>query len=186
MHGSLEASKFSEVLKTLINNTIVSSQSADPELGIVLDNEKLQIKLLRTGFVIGSDMLYLSESVLEKKVKRHTHTITNAVAQHEHGAGALTAPNGKVNGETESFPLPTEKGGGACWDTTPDDGSASKVKTVCTSDSVDMKSDDKFWWITKGLEKDDLVVLLKFADGDKYLVLTRVYTHDDAHKLSTQ
>lgn len=177
-----------QVIQSIAVNAVDATNPASLCFGTVTSANPLKIRLNESTLEVDSSVLILTESVVERKltIDKHTHDIGSTVAGHEHpfgntpptGSPAVTAPAGTAGG-------PCTLGGKIqkSADLKNDTKVVDQVLSVHWSEyGVDLtdkqvKADDDKVVITmtRALDVDDKVIMLRLMGGQKFLILSRVF-----------
>lgn len=175
-----------QVIQSIAVNAVDATNPASLCFGTVTSADPLKIRLNESTLEVDSSVLILTESVVERKltIDKHTHNIGSTVAGHKHPFGAPT-PTGSLSVEAPP-------GGGACTlggdiQKSSDLGDSTKVVDQVLSvhwseygvDLTDkqVKADKNKVVITmtRALDVDDKVIMLRLMGGQKFLILSRVF-----------
>lgn len=166
-------------------NAVQSTNPMQYCYGTVTNADPLKIRLNDTTLEITGNSILLTESVVEKKItiQKHTHKIGSAIANHTH---IVSAPPFSVVGAVPAgAAAPTAAG--TVPKTNDFDQNTEIVTTVleavCTEfgENLPVDRDDERIVITtnRALEKDDRVLMLRVSAGQRFIVLSRVFTRPD-------
>lgn len=155
-----------EVLQEINRESSNMSQPTDLQIGTVVQappDGELEIRICEEMAPLKSAVLYLAEPVIEKKLPllRHRHKFP-----HTHAG---------VHGPTQQ-PVPNEYTGYS----TLSEGAESDVQTEDIKGWEDGKAlplskDGKYIILNRALEAGDKVLLLRVQNGQKFIVLSRVF-----------
>lgn len=166
-------------------NAVQSTNPMQYCYGTVTNADPLKIRLNDTTLEITGNSILLTESVVEKKItiQKHTHKIGSVIANHTH---IVSAPPFSVVGAVPAgATAPTAAG---TVPKTNDFNQDTEIVTtvleaVCTEFGKDLPvdRDDERIVITtnRALEKDDRVLMLRVSAGQRFIVLSRVFTRSD-------
>jgi hypothetical protein len=179
----------SNLLTTIQSIAVNAVQSTNPMqycYGTVTNADPLKIRLNDTTLEITGNSILLTESVVEKKItiQKHTHKIGSTIADHTH---IVSEPPLSVSGSSVSGGEVTGAATGTVPKTKDFDQDTEIVTTVleavCTEfgKNLPVDRDDKRIVITtnRALEKDDKVLMLRVSAGQRFIVLSRVFTRSD-------
>lgn len=167
-------------------NAVQSTNPMQYCYGTVTNADPLKIRLNDTTLEITGNSILLTESVVEKKItiKKHTHKIGPEIANHTHIVGV---PPLTVAGAVPAAPPTAPTAAGTVPKTNDFDQNTEIVTTVleavCTEfgENLPVDRDDERIVITtnRALEKDDKVLMLRVSAGQRFIVLSRVFTRSD-------
>lgn len=178
----------SNLLTTIQSIAVNAVQSTNPMqycYGTVTSADPLEIRLNDTTLEITGNSILLTESVVEKKItiQKHTHKIGSTIADHTH---IVSAPPFSVVGAVPAgAAAPTAAG------TVPKTNDFNQntetvttvLEAVCTEFGKDLpvdRNDERIVITTnRALEKDDRVLMLRVSAGQRFIVLSRVFTRSD-------
>lgn len=172
-----------QVIQSIAVNAVNASNPASLCFGTVTNESPLEIRLNESTLTISGDAILLTESVVERKltIDKHLHTLPDNVKKHTHPV------NGNFNGTVGGAAASGTVNGNASASTDIGDKTDNTVLSVHWDEfgvSLDDKqitsSDEKVEIIlTRKLEKDDKVIMLRLMGGQKFLVLSRVFKRED-------
>lgn len=142
-----------DVLQMGFKRQMDASQLADLRIGTVTSASPLEITIDTTMAPLTSSVLYLTASVVEKKIPVLTHHHEITTLAHNHS----------VNGSN------TTTGLSGTYDT---EMSLSDVAAIENGNPLPVE--DGYIILNRGLSKGDKVLLLRVASGQKFIVLSRV------------
>lgn len=141
-----------DVLYQMMEENRSAAQPTDLKTGTVTSVNPLEITINAAMQPLKSPILYLTESVVEKKITAfgHTHNTT-----HVHGI------------------QDTYTGGGSCSPA----GSCTEELTdiVCVEHGKTLPAENGYVTLNRGLAVGDQVLLLRVQNGQKFIVLSRVF-----------
>jgi hypothetical protein len=155
-----------------LNQVISQNQSAmqltDLETGTVTAVDPLEITKDVHQQALRQEVLYLTESVVEKKIPvlEHNHYAINLGHTH-------TCPDGTTSEAltgrylTEAYSLVSEGF----------DSTEQAQDIVCWEHGEKLPIEDGFIILNRKLEVGDKVLLLSVAHGQKYIILSRIFEH---------
>lgn len=167
-------------------NAVQSTNPMQYCYGTVTNADPLKIRLNDTTLEITGNSILLTESVVEKKItiQKHTHKIGSTIADHTH---IVSEPPLSVSGSSISGGAVEGAATGTVPKTKDFDQDTEIVTTVleavCTEfgKNLPVDRDDERIVITtnRALEKDDKVLMLRVSAGQRFIVLSRVFTRSD-------
>lgn len=169
----------SNLLTTIQSIAVNAVNSTSPTVfcyGTVTNADPLKIRLSDSTIEISGNSIILTEPVVEKKItiKKHTHKIGSTIASHTHMLDGECTQSGKVTGTalaTKDFDSDTE-----IVDTVLDAQCTEFGKKL----SIEKDDDDEIIFIiNEALKKNDKVVMLRVSSGQRFIVLSRIFTRSD-------
>lgn len=157
-----------EVLQQINAQGQNSAQLTDLETGTVTGVDPLEVTKDVHQQALRQELLYLTESVIEKKIPVLDHNHWINTLGHSH-----TCPDGATSTDltgrylTEPWSLVSEGF----------DGAEQKQNIVCWEHGEKLPIEDGFIILNRKLEKGDKVLLLSVAHGQKYIILSRIFEH---------
>lgn len=165
-----------QTIQSIAINAVAASNPASLCYGVVTSAKPLKIRLDESSLEISDAAVMLTESVVERKITidKHNHTIGSALVSHQHyyvnAAGAPTAT-------TAIEPTPA---------LTAEDAVNNTVLGVhfsefgqdLTGKQVESDSGKVTITMTRALEKDDKVLMLRLMGGQKFVVLSRIFLRE--------
>lgn len=160
-------------------NAVQSTNPMQYCYGTVTNADPLKIRLNDTTLEITGNSILLTESVVEKKItiKKHTHDESEELADV---ASAVAKTGGPVSFVLAAIPPVISE------EITLKHKHTIETRTleaVCTEFGKDLPvdRDDERIVITtnRALEKDDRVLMLRVSAGQRFIVLSRVFTRSD-------
>lgn len=174
-----------QVIQSIAVNAVDATNPASLCFGTVTSANPLKIRLNESTLEVDSSVLILTESVVERKltIDKHTHDIGSTVASHEHPFGTPPTGSPKVS---------APPGGGTCTlagkiqkssDLKDDTKVVDQVLSVhwseygvdLTDKQVKADKDKVVITMTRALDVDDKVIMLRLMGGQKFLILSRVF-----------
>lgn len=162
-------------IQSIAVNAVNSTKPMEYCFGTVTNADPLSIRLNDTTLEISGNSILLTEPVVEKKItiEKHTHEIGSTIASHTHSVSGTCTQAGEVTGvaaATQSFNAKTK-----IVDTV--------LNCKCTEFGTDLPTDpgnDKIvFTLNRALEKDDKVIMLRVSAGQRFIVLSRIFTRSD-------
>lgn len=173
-------------IQSIAVNAVKSTNPMEYCFGTVTSADPLKIRLNDSTIEISGNSILLTEPVVEKKItiQKHTHKIGATIANHTHIVGTppftvtgSSATGGTVEGTATGTAPKTNDFN---KDTTIVDTVLSAVCTEFNSDlPVDSDNDRIVITTNRGLEKDDKVIMLRVSSGQRFIVLSRIFTRSD-------
>ena len=158
-----------ELLQIINRETYDASQPTDLQIGTVVTappEGELEIRISEAMAHLKSEVLYLKESVIEKKIpllkQRHKFSHTHVGV---HGTNQPPTPSEYTEYSTLS------------------EGSSGDVQTEDIKGWEDdrvlpLSKDGKYIILNRALEAGDKVLLLRVQSGQKFIILSRVFGGD--------
>lgn len=156
-----------ELLDAILLTSQASQQASQPTelvLGTVTSALPLEISINNMQAPLRSQVLYLTEPVIEKKIPvlDHIHHINSLSHTHSEYHGTTGS------GLTGSYPtLSSLVSAGANSDQT--------QNIICYEHGKPLPIKDGFIILNRALEVGDKVILLRVQHGQKFIVLSRVF-----------
>ena len=166
-------------------NAVRSTNPVEFRYGTVTSADPLKIRLSDSTIEISGDSIILTVGVVEKKItiKKHTHEIGSTIASHTH---IVSVPPFSVVGAVPAGGAPITAAGTVpkTTDFTQNTNVVDTVvEAVCNEFGqdlpVDSNNDKITFTINRGLEKGDKVIMLKVSGGQRFIVLSRIFTRSD-------
>ena len=162
-----------QTIQSIAINAVAASNPASLCYGVVTSARPLKIRLDESTLEISDAAVMLTEAVVERKITidKHNHTIGSALANHQHsyvsasGSPATTTATGQISGETTV-------------DNTVLSVHFSEFGQDLTGNQVKSDSDKVIITMTRALEKDDKVLMLRLMGGQKFVVLSRLFLRE--------
>lgn len=173
-------------IQAIAVNAVNSTKPMEFCFGTVTSADPLAIRLNDTTLEIKGNSILLTEPVVEKKItiKKHTHKIGNDIASHTHKV--LPAAPLTVTGAVPAGSAPVTAAGTvpATTDFTKDTKIVDTVlDAICTEFGTDLPVDSNdnriIFTLNRALEKDDKVIMLRVSSGQRFIVLSRIFTRSD-------
>lgn len=145
-----------------------AAQPTDLEIGTVTGVDPLEVTKDVHQQALRQEVLYLTESVIEKKIPVLSHNHYAIGLGHTH-----TCPDGTTSEAltgrylTEAYSLVSEGF----------DGTEQAQDIICWEHGEKLPVEDGFIILNRKLEVGDKVLLLSVAHGQKYIILSRVFRH---------
>lgn len=173
-------------IQAIAVNAVNSTKPMEFCFGTVTSADPLAIRLNDTTLEIKGNSILLTEPVVEKKItiKKHTHAIGEKVANHTH----IVAPDDLT---VIAAPAPTTPPGPSVSGTVPKTIDFTKdtkivdtvLDAICTEFGknlpVDSNDNRIIFTLNRALEKDDKVIMLRVSSGQRFIVLSRIFTRSD-------
>lgn len=143
-----------DTIKKIINETIENKGLTDLVIGTVTKVNPLEITIDVNMLPIPQEVIYLTESVIEKKIRvdGHIHTIASLAHNHTSGDGSTgNALTGSYNTET------------------------AKETMVILENGQVLPVQDGYIIINKALAVNDKVLMLRVLNGQGFIVISRVF-----------
>ena len=143
-----------DAIQQVIDGYMKNSGATDVVFGTVTKANPLEITLINTMLPIPKDLLYLTESVIEKKIPdlKHYHTIN--VLGHSHTVSGVTTSTDLSESYNTQNKLANHK--------------------VVENGQI-LPIVDGYIIINKGLAVGDKVMMLRVKAGQAFIVLSRVF-----------
>lgn len=170
-----------DVLLQIAQDGTKAQQPTDLRIGTVVAVSPLQIQTLNSMAPLQEPILYLTSAVIEKKIPvlEHSHTIDNLA--HSHTVSGL--------GHTHDVTVQSEAGelqgtaatalSGSYGTSTALSGSGStdsaQVNYFCYENGQPLPIENGYMIINRALQVGDKVLLLRVQNGQKYIILSRIF-----------
>lgn len=142
-----------DVLNTMMQENQAAGQPTDLKIGTVISAHPLEISINPQMAPLQKGVLYLTENVIEKKIPVLTHSHTISGLSHAHTAsGTPTSTNLKETYAT-----------------------SETLNIVCYENGTALPVKDGFVILNRGLSPGDQVLLLRVQQGQKFVVLSRLF-----------
>ena len=173
--------ELSEVLQQMMQDTMAASQPANLCIGTVTAAEPLEVTISTGMGPLKSQVLYLTASVVEKKIPILEHYHTTKGFRHNHVLPSLSHTHS--GGEGDTGPALEEEyatGDGLVQDAFDSDKKLLKTEIICYEHGKPLPVKDGFIILNRALEKGDKVLLLRVQNGQKFIILSRVFEQKEA------
>lgn len=157
-----------DALQMVSDQNRKAAQPSDLETGTVTAVDPLEITRDIHQQALRQEVLYLTESVIEKKIPllQHNHWIDTLGHNHTCPDGATSeALTGKYL--TQPWSLVSEGF----------DGAEQAQDIVCWEHGEKLPIEDGFIILNRKLEVGDKVLLWRVLNGQKFVVISRVFEH---------
>lgn len=161
-----------QVIQNIAVNAVDASNPASLCYGIVTSAKPLKIRLDESSLEISDSAVMLTESVVERKITidKHNHTIGDGLLMHGH---VVTVTQGSGTAANSA-------------DITASTAVDDTVLTVhysefgqdVTDNQVNEENDKVTITLTRALDKDDRVLMLRLMGGQKFIVLSRIFLRE--------
>lgn len=157
-----------DALQMVFSQNMSASQPSDLEMGTVTKVDPLEITRDIQQQALRQEVLYLTESVIEKKIPilDHNHYAINLGHTH-------TCPDGTTSEAltgrylTEAYSLVSEGY----------DATEQTQNIVCWEHGEKLPIEDGFIILNRKLEVGDKVLLWRVLNGQKFVIISRVFEH---------
>ncbi len=152
-------------LYTMMQANQEAMQPTDVATGTVTSADPLEITVSTAMPPLRREVLYLTESVVEKKIPvlTHRHYISTLSHTHSNSAGGTTTGlSGPYLGDASLV----SQGAGA---------EIQGEDIICYERGKPLPVRDGYILLNRGLEEGDKVLLLRVRHGQKYIVLSRIF-----------
>ena len=156
-----------ELLDAILLSSQASQQASQPTdlvIGTVTSDSPLEVSINNMQAPLRSQVLYLTEPVIEKKIPvlDHIHHINSLGHTHSEYHGTTGS------GLTGSYPTLTSLvSEGADSDQT--------QNIICYEHGKPLPIEDGFIILNRALEVGDKVILLRVQHGQKFIILSRIF-----------
>lgn len=143
-----------EQLYFMMQSNQAALQPTDVAVGTVTRADPLEITINTAMAPLRREVLYLTQSVVEKKLPVLAHTHSTTGLEHIHTVGSSTTA-GALNGTYQS--------------------SESLGDLAVLENGSPLPAKNGYIILNKGLAINDKVLLLRVESGQKYIVLSRIF-----------
>lgn len=159
-----------EMIEQMIARQMKNSQLADLQIGTVKKAPpELEIELKPEMAPLNKSVLYLTEAVIEKKIPLLKHRHELKILQHKHVGVHGTTQDAFISPPyyteqallSEGFDANVQGEDVLCWE---------------NAEKLPVSKDGKYLILNRALEKDDKVLLLRVQNGQKFIILSRIFT----------
>ena len=153
-----------DAIQLSAQESLKASKPTDLVIGTVTSAVPLEITTDVTVAPIDSDILYLTESVIEKKIPilDHIHHINSLSHTHSEYHGTTGS------GLTGSYPTLTSL-------VSEGTNSDQTQNIICYEHGKPLPIENGFIILNRALEVGDKVILLRVQHGQKFIILSRVF-----------
>lgn len=170
-----------DIIAQIAQDRELSRQPTDLKIGTVIAVSPLQIQTGNTMAPLQQQILYLTESVIEKKVPilEHNHSIGNLA--HSHTVSGLGHTHSvTVNDETGQLSGITDSALGGSYGTSSALSNNQNTEDAqssyhCYENGVQLPIENGYMILNRALTVGDKVLLLRVQNGQKYIVLSRIF-----------
>lgn len=163
-----------DVLNQMIQENQAAGQPTDLRVGTVTSADPLEITIHPQMAPLRRGVLYLTQSVVEKKIPVLSHRHTTSGLAHSHATQGLSHSH-TLNGTATSPDLSGSYASsmGLGQDTFSSSSALSEI--ACYENGTALPVRDGYMILNRALEAGDKVLLLRVQGGQKFLVLSRVF-----------
>lgn len=163
-----------EQLYDMMQKNREATQPTDLVTGTVTSADPLAITIDTAMAPLPREVLYLTESVIEKKIPVLTHNHTTGGLSHTHSVTGLGHSH-TVNGDTTSTDLSGtyETQSSLSGGVYPSSEALSDIAAV--ENGATLPVEDGYIILNRGLSTGDKVLLLRVQQGQKFVVLSRIF-----------
>lgn len=143
-----------EQLYHMMQQNQKAMQLTDLEIGTVVSADPLEISINAAMAPLRREVLYLTAAVVEKKIPvlEHVHSISVLTHSHSNSAGSTTSA---LTGSYDTDKRLTD--------------------IAVTENGTMLPVEDGYIILNRGLQVGDSVLILRVQQGQKFVVLSRVY-----------
>ncbi len=163
-----------DVLLQMMQENQQAGQPTDLRVGTVTRTDPLEITINTAMAPLRRGVLYLTEAVVEKKIPVLAHSHTTSGLAHAHsvsGLGHTHPTGGSDTGEGLSGSYTT--GGALSQDRF--ESSVALDDVTCIEDGRPLPVEDGYIILNRALAYGDKVLLLRVQNGQRFIVLSRVF-----------
>lgn len=143
-----------DVLQQVSQQTMQAMAPTDLVIGTVTSASPLQITINTAMAPLNETVLYLTSAVVERKIPVLSHTHTLNTLAHDHTVGEETSSEA-LSGEFET--------------------EAALEEVACLENGVPLPVANGYITLNRALATGDKVLLLRVQNGQKFVVLSRIY-----------
>ena len=154
-----------ETLYMMMQENSQAGQPTDLRVGTVTSADPLEISINAQMAPLKRGVLYLTESVIEKKIPVLTHKHYIQTLGHSH-----TAPEGQTTTDLMGQYLGESSLASSGADTT-----LQGQNIICYENGKALPIEGGFIILNRALDVGDKVLLLRVQNGQKFVVLSRVF-----------
>lgn len=163
-----------DVLNQMMQENMAASQPTNLCIGTVTGTDPLEITISTDMGPLKQPILYLTSAVIEKKIPILKHKHTTEGFRHDHAVEGLSHSHSGAEGETgAALDGSYTTGQGLEQDAFISDEQLKEI--ICYEDGKPLPVKDGFIILNRALEKGDSVLLLRVQNGQKFIILSRVF-----------
>lgn len=163
-----------DVLNQMMQENLLASQPANLCIGTVTAADPLEITISTGMGPLKKPILYLTSAVIEKKIPVLKHKHTTKGFRHSHTVDGLShAHSGEEGGTGPALDGAYPTGEGLEQDAFISDEQLKEI--ICYEDGKPLPVKDGYIILNRALEKGDSVLLLRVQNGQKFVILSRVF-----------
>jgi len=173
--------ELSDVLRQMMQDTMAASQPTNLCIGTVTSAEPLEVTISTDMGPLKSQVLYLTSAVIEKKLPILEHYHTTKGFRHTHTVSGLSHSHSAEEGDTgPALEGEYHTGDGLVQDAFDSDKKLLEAEIVCYEHGKPLPVKDGFIILNRALEQGDRVLLLRVQNGQKFIILSRVFEQKEA------
>lgn len=163
-----------EILYTMMQQNSEAMQLTDLVMGTVATTAPLSITVSTSMEALRSEVLYLTESVIEKKIPVLSHQHDVSGLQHKHTVSGLDHHH-TLNGSSTSTDLSGSYQTGEAMEggSFPSSSALNDIQAV--ENGKPLPVEGGYIILNRGLSVGDRVLLLRVMHGQKFIVLSRIF-----------
>ncbi len=167
-----------DALQMVAQKGMKAAQLCDLVIGTVVADSPLEITIDGMMAPLKAPILYLTESVVEKKIPilEHSHTLGNL--GHSHSVSGLSHIH-DYNSESGTGQTESALGGSFGTSTALNDGSANTGSAldniICYEHGKALPVENGYIILNRALAVGDKVLMLRVQNGQKFVILSRVF-----------
>ncbi len=165
-----------EVLQEINQRSIRAVQPSDMAIGTVQTAKPLTIRISPAMAPLEESQLYLTASVVEKKIPQLTHCHDTGGFVHSHRVSGLGHSHSASGGTTEEALDGSYSTSPGLNDTYTSDNRLGEIAALENGKALPAK--DGYIILNRGLEEGDKVMLLQVMGGQKFIVLSRLFNSE--------
>lgn len=173
--------ELSDVLNQMMRENLRASQPTNLCIGTVTSADPLEITVSTDMGPLKSQVLYLTSAVIEKKIPVLEHYHTTKGFRHTHTMSGLSHSHSAAEGDTgPALEGEYSTSDGLEQDALDSDKRLKKTEIICYEHGRPLPVKDGFIILNRALEQGDRVLLLRVQNGQKFLILSRVFEQKEA------
>lgn len=162
-----------EMMHQITQQAMKAMQPTELTIGTVTKAEPLEISIDPAMDVLKAPLLYRTSAVIERKIPVLAHSHVTDGFSHSHtlqGLGHTHTYSGGTTGASLAGAYPTsgELVGGFRSD-------GQLLDVACLEDQKPLPVKDGYIILNRGLQAGDKVLLLRVLQGNKYIILSRIF-----------
>lgn len=166
-----------ELLQLINQRNMQAAQLSDLVIGTVQTASPLTISISPDMAPLEESQLYLTASVVEKKIPQLTHTHDTSGFSHTHTVSGLGHSHSSSSGATGDALGGSYTTSQNLNNTYTSDSRLGGIAALENGKALPAK--DGYIALNRGLEAGDKVILLQVMGGQKFIVLSRLFNREE-------